>query len=158
MNVPLNSSDLSCESYSIPFYQMVVHGYVDYTGAPMNTSADAERTYLASIESGANLYYSFYTSEENPLKETQVGTLMYPTWIGTFYDDIKKQYTEFQSLFQTLRCKLIVSHQRVTNDVFVTTYEDGTEIIVNYGETDYSMNGRRIPANGFEVQKGGGNT
>lgn len=155
LNIPLSNSALNSESYSIPFYQMVIHGYRDYSGAPMNTSSDANKTYLASIESGANLYYSFYTSEENPLKETEAGTLVYPTLITSAYDYVGEEYAEFNELFKELRCQLITSHRRVANEVFVTAYEDGTEIAVNYGESDYELNSKTVPANGFAVWEGG---
>lgn len=70
LNIPLSASGLSCESYSIPFYQMVIHGYVDYAGAPLNVGGDMGKNYLASIESGGGLYYSFYTAEDELLKKT----------------------------------------------------------------------------------------
>lgn len=155
LNIPLSNSALNSESYSIPFYQMVIHGYRDYSGAPMNTSSDTNKTYLASIESGANLYYSFYTSEDNPLKETEAGTLVYPTLITSAYERVEEEYGEFNQLFKELRCQLIASHRRVSSEVFVTVYEDGTEIAVNYGESDYELNGKKVPANGFATWKGG---
>lgn len=155
LNIPLRSSFLSCESYSIPFYQMVIHGYVDYAGAPMNTGGDMEGNYLASVESGANLYYSFYTSDEEPLKETQAGTLIYPTYIAASYDKVEEQYKEFDELFAGLRNRIIVAHERAAEQVFVTTYEDGTQIAVNYGKTEETVNGRTVPARGFVMWKGG---
>lgn len=157
LNIPLQYSALSSESYSIPFYQMVVHGYIDYSGAPINTSADSGKTYLASIESGANLYYSCYTSDEEPLKETAAGTLTYPTLISASYDDIEARYKEFQEIFSKLRCQIITNHERIAEEVFVTTYEDGTKIVVNYSETEIKVNNRSVPANGFDIVEGGGN-
>lgn len=151
LNIPLSDSALSCESYSVPFYQMVVHGYIDYSGAPVNVSANSRKTYLASVESGANLYYSFYTSSEEPLKETQAGTLTYPTQIGASYDTIEKQYNEFNELFQGLRSQTIIDHTRVFENVFVTTYEDGTEIAVNYSSKEVEIDGKTVPENGFTV-------
>lgn len=151
LNLPLSDSALSCESYSVPFYQMVVHGYIDYSGAPINVSADSKKTYLASVECGANLYYSFYTSDEDPLKETQAGTLTYPTQISASYDTIETQYNEFNELFQGLRSQTIIDHARVFENVFVTTYEDGTEIAVNYSNKEVEIDGKTVPENGFTV-------
>ena len=155
LNIPLRSSAFNSESYAIPFYQMVIHGYVDYSGAPMNTGGDLEGNYLAAVESGANLYYSFYTSREEPLKETQAGTLIYPTYITDSYGMVEEQYKAFTELFAGLRSQIIVSHERVAKQVFVTTYEDGTQITVNYGEAEETVNGRTIPAKGFTIRKGG---
>lgn len=155
LNIPLSSSDLTCESYSVPFYQMVIHGYKHYAGAPVNTGGDTERTYLESIESGANLYYSFYTTDKEVLKETKVGTLIYPTYMGASFETIEEQYQTFTELFADLQAQTIISHERVTDQVFVTTYEDGTKIAVNYNEKAIEVKGQDIPAKGFCTWKGG---
>lgn len=121
----------------------------------MNTGGDMEHNYLAAVESGANLYYSFYTSDEEPLKETRAGTLIYPTCIAASYDKVEEQYKEFDRLFSGLRSQTIVSHERAAGQVFVTTYEDGTQIAVNYGETAEAVNGRTVPEKGFMIWEGG---
>lgn len=154
LNIPLRSSALSCESYSVPFYQMVVHGYKDYAGAPMNTGGDLDGNYLASIESGACLYYTFYTSGEEPLKTTQAGSLIYPTDVTASYATVEAQYQEFEEVFKNLRTQTIRSHERVADRVFVTTYEDGTRVAVNYNDSDATIGSRTIPAQGFSVWKG----
>lgn len=155
LNIPLKCSQLNSESYSVPFYQMVIHGYIDYAGAPINVSTDSGKVYLASVESGANLYYSCYTAEEQPLKKTEAGTLMYPTDITSSYEDIVNRYTEYNELFKNLRLQIIVEHDRPLDNVFVTTYEDGTKIAVNYNDKEVAVNNVTIPANGFKVLERG---
>lgn len=151
LNIPLTSSKLSSESFSVPFYQMVVHGYLEYAGAPLNISADAKTTYLATIESGANLYYSYYTTREDALKETKAGTLTYPTYIGTSYEQMESQYHEWSELFKGLGEQLIIRHERLAEEVFITTYEDGTRIAVNYGDKEIEIEGKNIQGNGFAL-------
>lgn len=151
LNIPLMDSQLSCESYSVPFYQMVLHGYIDYAGAPLNTGADVEKAYLASVESGASLYYSFYTSEDEVLKKTDAGTLIYPTLASASYDVAEQQYSEYETLFAGLRDQTIIEHERTADRVFVTTYENGVRIAVNYSETDILEEGVTVPANGYAV-------
>lgn len=151
LNMPLTDSQLSCESYSVPFYQMVVHGYIDYSGAPLNTGADMRKSYLASVESGANLYYSFYTSEDEPLKETEAGTLIYPTLASASYDVVGQQYSEFEAVFAELRDQTIIGHERVADQVFVTIYENGVQIAVNYSEANILVDDISVPANGYAV-------
>lgn len=157
LNMPLGSSALSCESYSIPFYQMVIHGYIDYSGSPINTGADLEQAYLSSIESGANLYYSCYTSNDEPLKDIKAGTLIYPTHIAASYDRIEEQYAQFSKVFSGLRSQTIIRHTRVADDVFVTTYEDGTQIAVNYSDVDIEVDGVMVSAKGFTILERGDN-
>lgn len=155
LNVPLGNSALDCESYAVPFYAMVLHGYVDYAGAPMNTGANMDRAYLAGIESGASPYYSCYTAENAVLKKTAAGTLIYPTAVQASLETIKERYAEFNSLFRSLRSQTIVAHERVADNVFVTTYEKGTKIAVNYGSTASEVGGVEVPAGGYAVLEGG---
>ncbi len=155
LNMPLTCSDLNSESYSVPFYQMVIHGYKTYAGAPLNTGADMERAYLATIETGAGLYYSYYTAKEQPLKETQAGTLIYPTGIDDSYETMERQYREASDILNHLQGQLMTNHERVEEDVFVTTYEDGTKIGVNYSNKDVTVEKKCIPAKGFAVLERG---
>ena len=155
MNIPLSASSLHAESYSVPFYQMVIHGYLDYAGAPMNCSADTQKNYLASIESGACLYYSFYTENGNPLTETEAGTLVYPTQISASMESVEQQYAEWTKIFLGLRDQLIMEHRRLAEDVTVTVYEDGTMIYVNYNEKEIQLEGVTIPSKGFFVKERG---
>lgn len=155
LNLPLGDSSLDCESYAVPFYAMVLHGYVDYSGAPVNTGANMDKAYLASVESGANLYYSCYTAEDAVLKKTAAGTLVYPTSVQASLASIKERYAEFDSLFCSLRSQTIVAHERVEENVFVTTYEKGARIAVNYGSTESTVDGIAVPAKGYALLEGG---
>lgn len=157
LNMPLSNSGLNSESYSIPFYQMVIRGYVNYAGSPMNVGADLEKNYLASIESGAALYYSFYTAGDEALKQTAEGMLTYPTRIGAAYDRIESEYQTFRELFQDLQGCIILKHERVEERVFVTTYENGTAIAVNYNDYDAKINGIQVPQRGYAVVERGSN-
>lgn len=157
LNMPLSNSGLNSESYSIPFYQMVIRGYVNYAGSPMNVGADLEKNYLASIESGATLYYSFYTADDEVLKQTQAGLLTYPTRIGASYDRVESEYQTFRELFQDLQGCTIVKHERVAEQVFVTTYENGTAIAVNYNDYATEIDGVQIPQRGYAVVERGSN-
>lgn len=157
LNMPLSNSGLNCESYAIPFYQMVIRGYVNYAGAPMNVGADLEKNYLASIESGADLYYSFYTADDEVMKKTASGILVYPTRIGASYDTVESQYETFKELFNDLQGCIITEHERVAEDVFVTTYDNGTAIAVNYSAYNTEINGTWVPARGYAVVERGSN-
>lgn len=155
LNIPLTSSYLYCESYSIPFYQMVIHGYIDFAGAPVNTGANMDSIYLASIESGASLYYSFFTEGEEALKKTSAGALVYPTSVQRAYDKVEEQYAQFAELFSGLRCQIITNHERVEENVYITTYEFGTKIAVNYNGEEVVLGNIRIPAYGYAVVEKG---
>ncbi len=154
LNVPLTSSNFSCESYSVPFYQMVLHGYKSFAGGAMNISQNSAENYLNSVESGASLYFSCYTNGGASIKETRMGTLTYPTVFSGQSEIISEYYKIFEKLFGDLYDKTITEHTRVSDTLTVTTYENGKQIVVNYGDSDAVYNGITVPASGFaEVGK-----
>ena len=57
-NAPTSNSRFKIEDESIPFYQMVVRGFVDYAGAPYNLSSytDVRQYVLKSLEYGSGVY------------------------------------------------------------------------------------------------------
>jgi hypothetical protein len=47
MNAPMSNSRFKLEDESIPFYQMVIRGYIDYTGEPYNLSTYTNRSNIS---------------------------------------------------------------------------------------------------------------
>jgi hypothetical protein len=47
----------------------------------------------------------------------------------------------------------IIDHEMLTEDVTVTVYEDGTKAYVNYGYSDYSVDGITVGARDYCVVK-----
>ena len=156
LNMPLGSSKFSSESYAIPFYQMVIHGYTDFAGPAMNISQDGKTSFLQSLESGAALYFSVYTNKDVFLKETSIGSFTYPTCFDDLKDTIIDYRKQFSNVFGDLYDKTITEHIRVTDKVRVTVYENGKAIAVNYGNEDAVYNGVTIPKNGYAVISEGG--
>ncbi len=157
LNMPLGSSNFSSESYRIPFYQMVVHGYLDFAGPAVNISQDGQTSLLQSIESGAGLYFSVYTNKDASLKETYVGNFTYPTCFSDLADTMIEYRNEFNALFSDLYNQTIKKHICVTDKVRVTVYENGKTIAVNYGNEDAVYKGVKIPKCSYAVVVEGGN-
>lgn len=156
LNMPLGSSNSNCESYQIPFYQMVIHGYKNYSGSAINISQNSRIAFLQSIESGANLYFSVYTNKDVSLKESKIGYFTYPTYFGDLTETIVDYNLQFRKLFDNLYNQTITSHLCVTDKLRITVYENGTEIAVNYDDEDTVYNGKTIPRYGYSlISKGG---
>ena len=156
LNMPLGSSMFSSESYAVPFYQMVIHGYTDFAGPAMNISQDGRTSFLQSVESGAALYFSVYTNSDVFLKETSIGSFTYPTCFDDLKDTIIDYRKQFSNVFGDLYDKTITEHIRITDKVRLTVYENGKAIAVNYGNEDAVYNGVTIPKNGYAIVSEGG--
>ena len=51
---------------------------------------------------------------------------------------------------------MITGHEQLTKDVSVTTYEDGTQVYVNYSDGEYRKGTVTVPARDYLVVRGKG--
>jgi hypothetical protein len=139
---------------SIPFYQIALHGLVLYTGRAINLAEDYTLNILATIESGAGLYFSFMTEDSAILQDTSFKEYyanQYGKWIG----DAGRLYKKMSQDFDGLYSQRIVNHDILMPRITVTEYEDGTQVIVNASKTSYWYNGVDVEALDYAVIRGG---
>jgi len=128
--MPLGDSAFGITDVSVPFYQIVLHGLVPYTGAAINLAEDYTKNLLKTIESGAGLYFSFMAEETAVLQETKFRQF-YANEYGKWAADADVLYRQFTADFAGLYNQEIVDHRVLAPNVTLTEYEDGTRVIVN---------------------------
>ena len=138
---------------SVPFYQIAIHGAVDYTGQPINLADDWQTELLRCAEYGSGLNFTFMAEEATILQDT-----FHTGFFGSGYDawveEAVRIINDYQRDMAGLNRQTIVDHDIVTSDVAVTTYADGTQVWVNYGTTDYKAGSQVIPARSYVVTGG----
>ena len=155
LNLPLTASMQQVETRSVPFYAMVVHGSLPYAGAALNLSADVETAWLKSVESGAALYYSCVTQLPEELYTTPYAQEQMPAVYADIQADLQAKYARYGREAQAVQTQYIVGHAWRTDSVTETVYEDGTRVLVNYGEQDAVVDGHTIPARDYLWVTGG---
>ncbi|MCH5287954.1 MAG: hypothetical protein J1E43_11055 [Christensenellaceae bacterium] len=137
----------------VPFYQIAIHGAVDYTGLPINLADDWQTELLQCAEYGAGLSFSFMAKEATVLQDT-----FHTGYFGAGYDAWIEDAAQIINAYQTDMAGLnrtpITGHENVTANVSVTTYANGKQVWVNYGGTDYRAGGNVIPARSYLVTGG----
>ncbi len=128
---------------AIPFVQLILHGAVDYSGAPQNLSANEEETKLKLIEYGACPHYEW---SYNPLNSEEENALSWNSGIN----GAAEYYAAANAVLGDLRGARMTDHQMLSDGVFVTVYDTGARIYVNYTDKDYSASGVVVPAKGYE--------
>lgn len=148
INVPMTNSSHTLEDASVPFMQLVLHGYVNYGGKAFNLSSNHDEMFLKSIEYGSNL---FFTLAHDNLGELKLTTYTYYFSIG--YNEWKDKVIEYSSKFNEayngLNNLTMTKHEQLENNVYKTSYENGTYFIVNYNDYDVEVNGIAIKALDF---------
>ena len=139
----------------IPFYQTALHGAKDYTGEAINLSGDYMTRLLECAEYGAGLNFTFMAENTRVLQETE-----YSSYTSSGYEYWKQQLIpmiqRYQSEMKGLNRQRITGHERLAEEVTVTSYENGTKVYVNYSSNDYSDGRVTIPARDYLVERGDG--
>ena len=152
-DMDLDGVEYSILDTSVPFYQIAIHGAVNYTGKPINLANDWRTDLLRCVEYGAGLNFTFMAESGWVLQDS-----FYSTYYGASYDAWKENAAEIIAACQTdlkgLNSLRITDHQTVGAGVRLTVYENGTKVYVNYGAEDYQADGVLIPARGYVVEGG----
>lgn len=154
LGIPDASSNYRIIDRSIPFLQMVLHGYVNYAGEPLNLSDNYRESLLRCIELGAVPYYQWMWSEPEIIKGTDHDYL-YSANYASWLESAVKLYHQANRALGSLAGQRIVEHQMVADGVYVTVYEQGVRVVVNYREEPIEVVGVTIEGRSFEVLEGG---
>lgn len=145
-DIPTSDTDYFVSDESIPFYQMVVHGLIPYSSdEPGNLFYDFPRQKLKWVEYGCMPYFKLTYETSDVLKNTNYNHLFtsyYLDWIDT----IVEVYNEFNDRLKSTWLQTILKHEKVADDVYIVTYEDGSKIYVNYREKPFKIDGNTINA------------
>ena len=142
-NIPLKSSQYDFYSYDIPFYQIVMHGYVDYSSSALNLSGDFKTNLLKSVEYGSALKYELVCQnfEELPRSsESQLFSSLY----DNYAEEIIKYEIEISDFYRANSNADIIGHKQISENVYETLYSNGNRSIVNYSDTQIQISGKNI--------------
>jgi len=138
---------------SVPFYQIALHGMVDYTGLPVNLSGDWKDELLRCAEYGAGLNFTLMNKDARILQDT-----FHSSYYGAYYDSWKDEIIDVVTAYQRdmtgLNQTAISGHDILSDGVTVTEYADGTKVYVNYTENDFEADGMTVPARSYQVKGG----
>ncbi|MCM1245053.1 MAG: DUF5696 domain-containing protein [Roseburia sp.] len=140
---------------SVPFYQIALHGLVNYSGSAINLSEDQTDMILKSAETGAGLYYTFINAATSVLQDGEY-TQYYACNFTDWKDSAVELYNDFNSKLGDVYNQYIVGHEKLANGVYKTTYENGKAVVVNYNYADYDYEGTTVPQRDFVTLKTGG--
>jgi hypothetical protein len=135
---PFDSSYDFMVDETVPFYPIVVHGFVPYMFDEGNFRNDVEEEFLKGIEYGAMPGYFLTYDESRKLKDAfwNIWSSHYAKWA----DRIGEEYKQFDKLAKVFHQK-IVDHEKLSEGVFATTYEDGTRVVVDYNKETFAVEG-----------------
>ncbi|MBD2869298.1 DUF5696 domain-containing protein [Paenibacillus arenilitoris] len=156
INVPTDDSGFNLTDETVPFYQMVLHGYADYAGMPINLSNDQDAAghTLRAIELGMAPHFLWSHESSSKLKFTTFDA-MFSTQYTSWYDQAVELYARANEALAGVRTARMVRQIRHSEDVSETIYDNGISIYVNYADEAATVNGVTIQGRDFAIGGGG---
>lgn len=150
VDVPIYSSKFLIEDAEIPFYQMVIRGYVPYSMPSVNFYTNEWMWKLKALETGSAIKFTWTARNEDELKETLLENLYssnYRMWLG----DLKEYYKELYPTLRLIKGKEIVEHKIIKKGVVKVVYDGGVEILLNYTSKPQKIENLEVAAQSYKV-------
>jgi hypothetical protein len=153
-DIPQQDMGYQFSTRDVPFYQMVVHGSVNYTGRAGNLTPDLQREVLNWVEYGYTPYFEItYESPE---------ALLYTDYLSLFssrYEEWRERIAEVvttlsQKGYERIANAHMLTHSEPQKDVSRVSYDNGCVVYVNYTDTTVTVDGVTIGPSDFEITEG----
>ena len=116
LDVPLDSSRFIRASASVPFMGMVLHGYVQFAGTPINMEGNIDYAFLKAVENGSSINFILSYQNTTTLKEDYRLSKYYSVRYDIWFDDVVEIYNELNSLLSDVQLETIVDHEFIVGD------------------------------------------
>lgn len=152
INVPLTDNDYYIIDETVPFYEMLLHGYIDYSGSVINLSDTYDKTdiVLSLVEAGASPHFMFSYENSSEIKNTGLNRF-YSTTYANWKDDAAAIYAQVNEALKNVNGAYITNHQILSDDLRAVTYSNGVTIYINSGNKDQTVDGVTVPARNFGI-------
>ena len=140
--LPTSSDGNVLFSRSVPFVQMVLHGYLSY-------GAESGDDLLDCIAFGAAPAFSGIAIDDSQLMETSFNWL-YGSSYANWAQQAKDSFAAYNEVYASLYDQAIVSYEE-TDGFSKTVFENGTAVLVNRSEQPITANGVEVPARNYRV-------
>ena len=111
VNMKFESSRYYNASYSVPFNGLVLHGYLNIAGEPINEEGDIEAALLRAIESGSYLNFIFAYRNIEKLKQDYYLNKYYSVRYDIWFADMIEYYAKVNDAIGDLQTALITGHE-----------------------------------------------
>ena len=154
-NAPVNYSKFYIIDEQIPFYEMVIHGSIDYTGESLNLmDKDVDRELLLTwIEYGSAPKFTLSYEDSQNIKYTSSSD-MYSVCYTTWLEDAYEIYDTLNDALSQVQGAKMLHHEMLENNVAKVVYDNGVTIYINKTDDAVTVNGVAVDAMSYKVLGG----
>ena len=152
INAPLTDNDYYLVDETVPFYEMLIHGHIDYSGAVINLSDTYDKIdiVLNLVETGASPHFMFTYQNSNEIKNTGLNRF-YSTNYENWKQDAISIYSSVNDALKYVKGASITNHEILSQDLRVVSYSNGVKIYINKANTDQTAGGVKVPARSYLI-------
>ncbi len=153
LGVPQTSTGYNLVDGEVPFLQMVLHGFVDYAGEPLNLAVDRQESILRAAQTASGLSMQLIWADASVLKETEYAHLL--SVQGDYWlSEAVQIYEKYNRELGDLAKERIEEFHSISPELTLTRFSNGDEVIVNFGHDELEYAGTMIPAREFVRLRG----
>ena len=149
VDIPTSSSRYDLFDRDVPFYQMVLHGVTEYAATAVNCAPEPTEALLSAVQTGSCLHYFFAGETGNEALGAAMPEEMFSTRFANWRDDLLAAYTRLLPLYRRVADQTITGFADLAEGVTLTTYADGTAVMVNFTDRPYTHDGMTAAARDF---------
>ena len=127
---------------------MVLNGYINYAGAPLNISGDYETAVLEAALNGTGVYFLLHYGNYEYLSQAGYGEY-YSTGYALWKDKAKKAYERLNNALGAVRGCVIDDCTLLDRGVYKVDYSSGRSVLVNFSRNGYKYGNTIVPARDF---------
>lgn len=152
-NIPAGHNPYYIVDEEVPFYQMVIHGCIDYAGSPVNLidSYDKQEILLRTLEFGLAPHFTLSWQDSSEIKYTGLN-VFYTTQVDIWLEDASDLYRQANEVLRHVSGSTISSHDILEKGVKRLRYDNGCVLYINTGDKPVSHDGITIPARDYVLE------
>lgn len=139
--------------FSVPFYQMVVHGYKTYSSLAANLSFDYNYQRLKFVETGSVPHFILTENSPNLLQGTSYDDIFsseYSLWKDTVTNIWKEMNERLGGVWNLT----MDSHEYINSTLVKVGYSDGSAVYINYADHSQTVSNIEIKPLDYVLVKG----
>ena len=150
-DLPLEGSGLNLVDRDVPFYQLVVHGYIPYSmDTPGNMAIDYDVEKLKWIEFGAEPTFLLTDEMSEEFKDSKVENA-FATELENWLDDVVAISDEFNTKLGFTGNTTITGHDLLASGLVKVTYSNGNKVYINYNKEQVTVDDVTVKAVDYTV-------
>ena len=151
--IPDSDSQYYQTNLTVPFWQMVMHGFADYSSLAANLSYDFNYQKLKFVETGSIPHFVITENSPNLLQGTSYDGI-FTSEYSVMKDTVIEIYREMNERLSGVWNLTLDKHEYLSDKLVRVTYSDGSAVYINYGADAAEINGVNIPAMDYVLVKG----